>query len=344
MRGGIVLFDSSKLDATYLKKNNNLSDVDTVATARTNLGLASGGTGDIWVEKAGDTVTGAITSTLATGTAPFPVTSTTVNTNFNADMIDGKHIGTSGNAVPLLDGTNTFSGVNTFTSVKTTAPLGYAEMYMYGNTTPVVIDTTNLYHAVYNTFGNNDATLPPLIDTTYWTYKAGATYAVTSVTDPGGGTTITCVTAGHSLLAGEPVTITGSSVAGYNGTYLVLAAGLTGTAFRVTVAYSATATASARKPATLKSLVAGTYEANFTASGTVASPNDNVKVELNRDTTALDNIGARGVWDNTKYSSIGGSGLVSVTVGQYIWMSTKNYSSSADITFYSANVSLHRIL
>jgi hypothetical protein len=35
--------------------------------------------------------TGQLTSTLATGTSPFAVTSTTVNTNLNADMLDGLH-------------------------------------------------------------------------------------------------------------------------------------------------------------------------------------------------------------------------------------------------------------
>jgi hypothetical protein len=71
------------------------------------------------VSKAGDTMTGQLISTLATGTSPLAVTSTTVNTNLNADMVDGKHTGTSGNTIPLLDGTNTFSGVETHTeSVK----------------------------------------------------------------------------------------------------------------------------------------------------------------------------------------------------------------------------------
>lgn len=37
---------------------NNLSDLTNVATARTNLGLVAGGAGDIWVEKAGDTMSG----------------------------------------------------------------------------------------------------------------------------------------------------------------------------------------------------------------------------------------------------------------------------------------------
>jgi len=47
--------------ATFLQILNNLSDLNNVATARTNLGLIAGGTGDIWVEKAGDTMVGALT-------------------------------------------------------------------------------------------------------------------------------------------------------------------------------------------------------------------------------------------------------------------------------------------
>lgn len=46
--------------ANALAIANNLSDLNSAATARTNLGLVSGGAGDIWVEKAGDTMTGTL--------------------------------------------------------------------------------------------------------------------------------------------------------------------------------------------------------------------------------------------------------------------------------------------
>ena len=45
-------------DARYLQILNDLSDLNDIAIARTNLGLVAGGAGDIWVEKAGDTITG----------------------------------------------------------------------------------------------------------------------------------------------------------------------------------------------------------------------------------------------------------------------------------------------
>lgn len=48
----------SEADALYLNESANLSDLDNVATARTNLGLVAGGAGDIWVKRAGDPMTG----------------------------------------------------------------------------------------------------------------------------------------------------------------------------------------------------------------------------------------------------------------------------------------------
>lgn len=54
----------------YLQAANNLSDVASVSAARTNLGLVSGGSGDIWVDTAGDTMTGALN--LAVGAVGTP--------------------------------------------------------------------------------------------------------------------------------------------------------------------------------------------------------------------------------------------------------------------------------
>ena len=240
-------------------------------------------------------------------------------------------------------------GLTTITgSVKTTVPLGYAEMYMYDNVTECVIDTANIYHAIYNTFGNNDGTLAPLIDTTHFTYKAGVGEIVASIVTYDAGNKIQCtVTAGHSFLAGEPVTLSGFATGAgtYNGVYLIEAAGLTATEFVVAVAYTGDEAGSVRKPATMECLVAGNYNAGFNFSGTAGNPNDNIKIELNRDLTPLDNIVARGIWSSSsKYESLSARGLVALTVGQYVWASVKNYSGSGNFTFYSGNVDLCRLI
>lgn len=58
-------------------------------------------------------------STVATGTAPIIAASTTKVTNLNADLLDGKDTGTSGNVIGLLDGNNTISGANSYSGVQT---------------------------------------------------------------------------------------------------------------------------------------------------------------------------------------------------------------------------------
>ena len=73
----------------YLLDSNNLSDLTNAGTARTNLGLTAGGAGDIWVEKAGDTMTGDLIMSGAeirnsNGTAAAP--SFTFNSDPNTGM------------------------------------------------------------------------------------------------------------------------------------------------------------------------------------------------------------------------------------------------------------------
>lgn len=59
-------------------------------------------------------VSGQITSTVATGSAPLVVASTTNVANLNASSLSGSAVGTSGATIPLLNGTNTWTGTQTF--------------------------------------------------------------------------------------------------------------------------------------------------------------------------------------------------------------------------------------
>lgn len=60
--------DVTTANTTYTKVASNLSDLQSVSTARTNLGLVAGGSGDIWVEKLGDGMTGNLSFVVARGT------------------------------------------------------------------------------------------------------------------------------------------------------------------------------------------------------------------------------------------------------------------------------------
>lgn len=52
-------------------------------------------------------------STIATGTAPLTVASTTKVTNLNADLLDGLHVATSGTAIGALNAANTWGATQT---------------------------------------------------------------------------------------------------------------------------------------------------------------------------------------------------------------------------------------
>lgn len=71
---------------------------------------------------------------VTTGTAPMTIASTTLVTNLNADLLDGKNTGTSGNAIPLLDGVNTWSGATTFS----------ADVTINGTVIIIPTDTSNV--------------------------------------------------------------------------------------------------------------------------------------------------------------------------------------------------------
>lgn len=120
--GGIIVGDrlsidsTGKLAATYtytlptasssvlggVKTGSNITNTDgTISLTKANVTSALGvDPTTTYVKKAGDTMTGALTnsstisgseliSTIATGTAPIQVSSTTLCTNLNADMVDG---------------------------------------------------------------------------------------------------------------------------------------------------------------------------------------------------------------------------------------------------------------
>jgi hypothetical protein len=89
------------LGGVKIGSNITLADGGTISITKANVTSALGvDPTTTYVKKAGDTMTGALTnsstisgskliSTVSTGTAPIQVSSTTLCTNLNADMVDG---------------------------------------------------------------------------------------------------------------------------------------------------------------------------------------------------------------------------------------------------------------
>ena len=94
---------ASALGGVKIGSNITLADGGTISITKANVTSALGvDPTTTYVKKAGDTMTGALTnsstisgskliSTVSTGTAPIQVSSTTLCTNLNADMVDGKN-------------------------------------------------------------------------------------------------------------------------------------------------------------------------------------------------------------------------------------------------------------
>ena len=95
---------ASALGGVKIGSNITLADGGTISITKANVTSALGvDPTTTYVKKAGDTMTGALTnsstisgskliSTVSTGTAPIQVSSTTLCTNLNADMVDGYNV------------------------------------------------------------------------------------------------------------------------------------------------------------------------------------------------------------------------------------------------------------
>ena len=122
--------DSESSSGFAFATSDNPSGLGTVAALLVRPNLAYSGDTDLYIDTLH--VTGQITSTLADGTAPLVVTSTTVNTNLNADLLDGNHAAAFQAADATLTALAGAGSANTFPYFTVTDVLGNASITAAG--------------------------------------------------------------------------------------------------------------------------------------------------------------------------------------------------------------------
>jgi hypothetical protein len=225
--------------------------------------------------------------------------------------------------------------------------LRYAGMYAYEKAIPFNITVQSTYHALcLVTAGDIVAT-----NLSGFTFNAGriVSAAITSeASGTGSKLRIVCPSA-HGLTTGDLVVIGKANNAGHNKPTRITTDGTNPTTEFLCddithVAGAGASTATVTMPAFLQASAgsSGIYFATFTIDGTAAAQNKAWKWELNLDITVKDNIVSERNSTNS-LASMTSAGILTIAVGNRLWLSGKNSTDTGDYTVRNMNINLHKI-
>lgn len=223
----------------------------------------------------------------------------------------------------------------------------YGGFYAYNKSIVFSIVTADVYHA----FGLRTASDLTATHLSNFTFDAGRIVDanITSEANTGGKLRIVCSGA-HGLVNGDIVTLHGMNHATHNAASVVLLDGTNPTTEFIanTISYNSGAgnsNGSVYAPAYLQAgaAAAGTYNALVLIDGTAAQLNKNWKWELNIGVIPQDNIVTERN-STTTLASMATGGLLTLAVGDRVWLSGKNTSDTSDYTVKNMNVYLNRVI
>jgi hypothetical protein len=219
-------------------------------------------------------------------------------------------------------------GINASGEVRGNQP--YGEMYVYENVTSTVIDKQNVYHAfipVITGLVNN------------FTFTAGIKGTIASIADYSGTVTgaVLITDVAHGLSTDDVITITNTNT--YDGAYKIT--WVDADTFYVIATWAADSTGYWQRGSRLRCGSAGVYKISWNLSGDSVVNGDDFKIEANAGITHLDNIVGERIFSNgADYTPLAANGLVSLAVGDDVWLSLKNKSGAGDFTARHANLNI----
>jgi hypothetical protein len=208
----------------------------------------------------------------------------------------------------------------------------FGEMYIYNNTNEYVIDAQNSWHTSRNLIAGR---------VNGFTFESSITKDILSVSDGGDGTIIITTDGVHGIVAGNIVTLTGTT--GYDGVYPVLTTPL-GNTFTVTKAFGASSVGTATKGSCL---IAGDdsdgiYKVPYEISGKGAGTNQEFEYVIFKNAVLQEGLSASckyGIGGDIIPAS-GGNKTIDIVAGDIISSMVRNVSGTGNFTVKHMNLTI----
>ena len=210
----------------------------------------------------------------------------------------------------------------------------YGEMYMYDSAATQTIDTSAVYHLMRNfSTGSVES----------FTFNAGSTGAITAYADYSGTVpgTVSATSNTHNLATGDDISITGTT--NYNGVFTVTVIDANTFYFTDTwVADDATGTWS--EGSYIEASTAGVYFAIYSISADSVNNNKVFKYELFVNSTEQNNTAVeRNYAVGTDLGNSSGQGIITLAVGDRIYLGCQNNTDTDNLNLQQANVTITKI-
>ena len=215
----------------------------------------------------------------------------------------------------------------------------FGEMRDVGNTDEFTVNSEDDHHSYHSNGLAGD-------DLLNWTFDAGGggtSFAISGVTDPGGGQIEATTSSAHGLAVDDVISITNTT--DYDDVYIIDSVPTT-TTFQVTDTFVSSQTGTMDQAAVINADAgaAGTYQVTWSAGMTSAANNETFDFEVFIGETTQDDTHIRRKFGTAMdFGSTSGTAIIDILVGDKISFALTNTDSAGNILIRDITIILHQI-